>query len=120
MYQTVEEIKAANAKSGYHFFSPGAMRFFRSRVLPGVIQGCFFITSEQFDTSSPRLYTIRRAGLGGGVETVGNFQHYKTADAARRAAARLHLTPSSCANCGEATYNPNFTCDDCQEATAAE
>lgn len=63
----IKELKAlyAEKKHGY-FFSPGAMRFFESRLCQNVIvreSGYYFVTSEQFVSSegvaSPRKYTVR-------------------------------------------------------------
>lgn len=68
-FQTVAQIKAAHTAAGKFFFSPGAMRFFRSRVLPGVYGGRYFITSEQFVSSegrpSPRQYNVREVSEDG-------------------------------------------------------
>jgi len=75
-----------------HWFDPGTMRFFSSRVGqtgwegPG---GTYFVSSEQFDSTSPRLYTVRRQKSGGDIDTVGEFQGY-TSRAAADARAR-HL-----------------------------
>ncbi|GAB3843207.1 DUF7447 family protein [Hymenobacter jeollabukensis] len=86
-------IKAANHKHGGHFFSPGALRFFRSRVSEKVHQGpggIYFVTSEQFDERSPRLYTVRRfCPTSRGVDTVGEFQQHATSRQAHAEAARL-------------------------------
>ena len=63
---TIEDIKAANAKAGWHYFEPGTMRFFKSRVLSQVFEGkggIYFVTSEQFvgsEGAKPRRYTIRQ------------------------------------------------------------
>ncbi|MEN6425990.1 MAG: hypothetical protein ABFE13_11540 [Phycisphaerales bacterium] len=63
MFYSIDDIKSRNRARGHHFFEPGTMRFFRSRVLDGVEGGRFFITSERFvasDGSSPgRRYTVR-------------------------------------------------------------
>jgi len=48
-----------------HYFEPGTMRFFRSRVLSYAFDGkteVYFVTSEQFVGSTmtkPRRYTVR-------------------------------------------------------------
>ena len=92
LYTSIDDIRAANERLCHHFFSPGARRFFRSRILDGVIQGCLFITSERHSDRDPRLYTIRRAFPSGCVSTVGTFQGYRTAAQARAAARDLDLT----------------------------
>ena len=89
MYATLEQIKRANRAHGHHFFSPDTMRFFRSRIAPGVIGGRYFITSEQFDERSPRLYSIRVANDDGSVDRVGDFQYYPSLQAARKAARAM-------------------------------
>lgn len=89
MYHSTEEIREANERAGQHWFSPDTMRFFNSRVLSGVIGGRYFITSERYDDGSPRLYTIRVAADDGTIDTVGDFQGYTSANAARRAAEEL-------------------------------
>lgn len=88
-YATIAEIRAADAKAGHYFFGPDATRFFRTRIAPGVINGRYFITSEKFRDDAPRLYTIRRANDDGTIDTVGEFQQYKTLRAARAAARQL-------------------------------
>lgn len=93
VYTTVTQIKAANRAAGQHFFDPDTMRFFRSRMLRGVIGGRFFITSEQYVDSEgnadPRRYTVRVVDDAGHVDTVGEFQAYATPAAARAAARKL-------------------------------
>jgi len=85
-YKTVDEIRSA--ATGY-FFSYGAMSFFDSRILEGVYHGVYFITSEQFDWSSERRYTIRQITPDGHIVTVGDFQQYGSFEAARDAAQQL-------------------------------
>ena len=61
----ITRIKTANAQKGFHYFEPGTMRFFRSRVLSQTFEGkdaVYFVTSEQFvgsEYTAPRKYTIR-------------------------------------------------------------
>lgn len=88
-YRTIAEVKLANHASGYHWFEPGTMRFFRSRIAPGVIGGRYFISSEQFDDGSPRLYTVREARPDGSIEDASEFQEFTTLAAARRHAHAL-------------------------------
>lgn len=88
-YSTIEEIEADHRSTGGHFFDAASKRFFRSRIGAAVYGGRFFITSEQFDHQSPRLYTIREC-INGRIEDLGEFQQYATG-AAARAAIRKHL-----------------------------
>ena len=76
-----------------HWFSPGAMRFFKSRlgseVLP-VPDGWLFVSSERFDYNTPRLYTIRKMDQFGEISEVGEFQQYTSSASARRVIRRLY------------------------------
>lgn len=77
-FKTIEQIKTAHKKMGGHFFEPTAMRFFNSRIGKKVYVGRYFITSEQFDEKSPRRYTIREAQEDGSIDTIGDYQQYKS------------------------------------------
>lgn len=76
-YWTIDDIRLANRNAGFYFFSPDTMRFFRSRVGGTVYQGnggIYFVTSEQFDYNSERLYTVRRFNPDTrGIETASEF-----------------------------------------------
>ena len=85
MFRTISEVREANAAIGHHWFSRDTMRFFNSRIVGNLIDGRFFVSSERYDDGSPRLYTIREAMPNGEIETVGEFQAFASADAARRA-----------------------------------
>lgn len=113
---TVTDLRVFLAKSPLlaspsYFFSPGAMRWFNSRVLTGlyIVEEqadrfrALFITSERLDETTPRLYTVRVVTLTAhlladgstayrhDIDQVGEFQAYETAAAARRFAARADL-----------------------------
>lgn len=88
MHFSIRTIKQANKEAGQHFFDRSTMRFFNSRVCRKVI-GNYFVTSEQFDHKSPRLYTLRRVDDRGHIDTIGEFQSFATSRAAYREAARL-------------------------------
>lgn len=87
MFNTLAEIKAANAAQGQHFFCSDAIRFFSSRVsnriYPRADGGAYFVTSERY-RGSPRLYTVREADPTGRCQTAPftKFQDFKTAKAA--------------------------------------
>ncbi len=89
MFHTITAIKRANRARGHHFFDAGTMRFFRSRIGRTVYGGRYFVTSEQFDARSPRLYTIRCAHPDGAISDVGGFQAYATNASATRAIQKL-------------------------------
>jgi len=88
-YRSIAEIKAANTAINNYFFSKDTMRFFHSRIINRVYKGIYFITSEQFDSDSERLFTVRMC-VNGSVETVGRFQAFATA---KQAAAFIKTLP---------------------------
>lgn len=88
---TINDIEEINREKGYHFFDRDTMNFFRSRVERDALQfgqlidGKYFVTSEQFDRSSPRLYSVRSFNSGtGNVDTVGDFQEFGTKGQAKK------------------------------------
>lgn len=98
MGYSIHDIRDANRRAGFHFFSPDTMRFFRSSVEPYVyegIGGVYFVTTEQFvpptGNPSPRRATVRRFDpLTADISTVGPFNEmtvYMAAKAATRLAA---------------------------------
>lgn len=93
MRTTMRDIRRANADAGLHFFDPGTMRFFRSRIGSDVFEGpggIYFVSSEQFRPGYPRKYTVRRFDpADGSVETVGDFQAYGALRAAKAKARAL-------------------------------
>ena len=81
MFNTVKDIKRLAADVGYHWFEPATMRYFGSRVGSKVYGGQYFISSEQYFHTEPRLYTIRKVTYSDGrmeIDTVGEFQQYAT------------------------------------------
>ena len=92
---TTTEIRSIVNASDSHFFSRGTMRFFNSRLegakygpMAGTESGSriYFVTSEQYDDGSPRLYTVRAFDRATGRHTtVGEFQQYRTLAGARTA-----------------------------------
>jgi hypothetical protein len=86
--RTMYDIRKANEQAGNYFFTPDAMRFFRSRVHDDVYGAGFFVTSEQFDYGYPRYYTVRFARPDGSITTVSTFQQYASRSGAHAAAAR--------------------------------
>lgn len=76
-----------------YFFSPGSKRFFNSRILDSVYPTkklVYFVTSEKFDYKSPRLFTIRAYNpKTGSIDTIGEFQQYKTSLQAKKAILKL-------------------------------
>lgn len=68
----VDAIKAANNRIDHHWFSPAAMRGFRSKTYGTVHYGRYFISSEQMEAGAPRRYKIRVADHLGRVNTVND------------------------------------------------
>ena len=92
MFHNINEIRRANRRHGGHWFEPETLRFFRSRVLPTVYGGRYFVTSEArgFGGERRRGYTVREAENDGEIGTVGRFlQHATRADAIRAIRALL-------------------------------
>jgi len=82
---SIDTIKATNLLAGSHWFSKGTMSWFKSKVLPTVYKGKYFITSE-VDPRDNKRFTIREAIDGGKeIKTVGDFHSYIDAESARRA-----------------------------------
>lgn len=90
-FLNVKEVRIANNSIGHHWFTPASMRFFNSQVTGSdkLINKRFFISSEQFDFNSDRMFTIRLVKPNGEVETYGEFQAYKTKKEAITAARKI-------------------------------
>ena len=96
LYSVDDLIRDYDRTSSGHYFDPGTMRFFKSKVVDyfrGEKNKAYFITSERFDSTTPRLYTIRvvtrkRASCFHGykynIETLGEFQSFKTSSQAKK------------------------------------
>lgn len=88
---TVRELKREFMAAGNHFFDESAMRFFNSRVEGDPVESAdggrvYFVTSEQYDEESPRLFTVRVwARDAGRASSVSAFQAYDSRDDAMRA-----------------------------------
>jgi len=81
----MQAVKNCNKSHGGHWFSTDTMKFFRCRLPKTVIAEKYFITSEQFDTNSPRLFTIRSIEWETGkIDTIGEFQQFESAKEAEK------------------------------------
>ena len=82
-----------------HFFDRATMKFFNSRVIQDVFCGvdnCYFVTNERYDSSNPRLFTLRKYNPStDSIETVGEFQAYETKFLALTAALGAAFDESS-------------------------
>ena len=95
---TISAIKTANEASGGHWFEPGALQFFASKVeeqpvIPTKDGGALFLSSEQFVACDgerfPRKFTIRKCEPDGSIFTEGDFQAYGNKEAAVTAMGAL-------------------------------
>lgn len=92
-FSSMAAIRAAFNNQGSFWFSPNTMRAFRSKIETGVIKGCYFITSEQFESDTPRLFNIRKvvrhedAFLD--IETIGEHMTYTSLAQAKKALEEL-------------------------------
>ena len=84
-YTTVTQIREANQRAGYHFFDPGTIESSGSIILPGVMRGSYFVTSEQDEHDVDRRYTLRRAMPDGRIVNASNFREFASAREARAA-----------------------------------
>ncbi len=82
-YKNIEAIKRANKRAGQFWFNRDTMIFFNCCIHGGVIKGKYFISSEQNKLDDPRLFTVRMINEKGEIETIGEFQQYKTEVEAR-------------------------------------
>lgn len=74
---TIQEIKKRNEEAGQHFFDASTMEFFDSRIYKSTY-GFYFATSER-GPSGVRRYSVRLIDWETGkIETVGDFQQFRT------------------------------------------
>jgi len=83
----IAELKYRNERAGYFFFSKDTTRFFRSRYAQDAYtvdkKKAYFITSEQREADSPRLFSVRVYNLEtDNVKTIGETQEHPTRDSA--------------------------------------
>jgi hypothetical protein len=95
---TLDQIKRAAERAGSHWFDRSTLRYFNSRISEHVYpvpNGALFVSSEKFtgyrEPDGERLYTVRSCTYDGSINTVGEFQQYRTSKAAHAAALRLML-----------------------------
>ena|SRR5690242_588751 len=102
MYDSFDEMAAANQAAGQYWFSEGALSFFASEFsLPihKTDQGAYFVSSEQGPESGTpgrtdyyrpaRRFSLRFINSAAEVSTVGEFQQYATAAEAHAAAEMI-------------------------------
>ena len=90
-WHTIDQMKRYNMAQGCHFFDQQTMRWFGSRIAPGIVAGRFFIASEQDRYggawNGERRYTVRCMKDDGTVcELLHNgFGQFATLREARKA-----------------------------------
>ena len=111
--------------AGSHFFDRGTMKFFRSRVLPTVYTGpggVYFVTSEQFNDTSARRFTVRAFDPAkADINTLGEFNEMGRAEALALARRAAKASPALCLACaGEGSKNgrPCWKCQRDESAAA--
>jgi hypothetical protein len=87
-------VRQCAEQCGSHWFDKNTLRFFRSRVGDAAFTdgrgGAYFVSSEQFNERSPRLYSIRYYDPKKcNINTVGKFQQYASNAAATRVAQKI-------------------------------
>ena len=85
----MSDVKAAADAAGSHWFDPGSMRFFRTRLpITGLADGCgrmWFVSSEA-PRNGPRKFSVRVfVPQSGQVLTHGQFRSYGNRGSACRA-----------------------------------
>lgn len=94
-FRTIGEVIVANKAAGENWFEPKTMSWFSSRLETDLINGRYFVTSEQDNTGGAwdgqRRYTIRRANDDGSIDTVGEFGQYASTARATQAARTLEV-----------------------------
>lgn len=68
-YKSIAEIVTANKEAGQYFFSPDTMAFWGSKVETDVIEGCYFVTSEDNYDRSEKVFKVRKALPDGTITT---------------------------------------------------
>jgi len=59
------------------FFDASSMKFFNSKISDSMYKDRFFISSEKYN-NEPRKYTVRLICPSDSIETIGEFQQFKT------------------------------------------
>ncbi|AGY48396.1 hypothetical protein Slash_107 [Bacillus phage Slash] len=82
---SINEMKELNESVNGHWFDKGAMEFFNTVIETQPNKVNIFITSDRMELDMPKLYTLRWFNSETNqVETLSEFQEYKTLDAAKQ------------------------------------
>jgi hypothetical protein len=81
-FTSMPAVKAAFNSSGSKWFTPGAMKWFNSKVESSLIGGRYFITSERYESGEPKRFNVRKVVRESDgrldIETVGEHMTYTT------------------------------------------
>ena len=84
MSRTMADVRRHNKEAGYHFFDRDTMAFWGSKVMTPLYANNTFVTSDDNFDRTKKLYTVRRYNPESGeVDTVGEFQAFKTLTSAK-------------------------------------
>lgn len=86
--ESIEDLTELNRQNGGCWFEPDTMSFFGTQIETEIIQGKYFVTSEQ-PPHGPRKFTLRSFDQKGRVNTVGEFCAYDDKDEALNAIPEL-------------------------------
>ncbi len=87
LYGSIAELREANKAAGQHWFDKDTLRS-SDGIVPEdqpMIHGRLFVSSEQFDSRTPRCHTLRYGTASGGVNTLGTMGQFASFDEARDA-----------------------------------
>ena len=77
IWKNLPEVKRANKELGNHWFEPGTLRFFNSKMETGILAQRYFVTSEYMEDPAEKRYTVRLVNDDGSIDTVGDFQAHE-------------------------------------------
>ncbi len=88
MKSRISKVDLKSLSTG-HFFDKASMRFFNSKLeTDGVLidNKAYFITSERYDKSYPKKFTIRELDINTGkIEGSSSFQEFESLKSAEKA-----------------------------------
>lgn len=94
-FDSIPHMKRTLADAGNHFFTPGAMAFFNSKLESTLMHKSYFVTSEYMDDPAAKKYTARYFIVtpAGNYEhhDIGGFQAFDTELEARQAIAEHYV-----------------------------
>lgn len=118
-WQSLKQVTRAHKarKTNNQWFDTSSCQFFGTKFHTDIMNGRFFVTSEENFHGNLRTFSIR-AVMDDASITTPAWQAFLTLESACRRIGQLQRNPSPCANCRERlTFNPNFVCDVCEPPT---